>query len=309
MRAQLQAIDEGRSRKQGGKGRGRPTNAAAEKRAKVSAALKLVCDGFLPGETAPPKQKTREELAASAQKHSADHAPKPKSVAAAASGLFLVSQKAPDADGSDTDDSDHDEPDAVDDLEGKSSSPSEQSAGALAPSESTSGAAPVPPARKARKSPGKVPLSAQQQRQIDKPVDEVKAGTADRFRFAPPDPTMVRGAFTTAAFTMLGVIVWLPHLLWRHLKIPPQPPCPKHGFDCVVKQHGTKVVRPRRYVGVNLHDCGWLVGSCHKCMTCMAERAAAKSQGLPFKHLHYIIFAATTRDPSPSMPWWKSGNS
>ena len=28
------------------------------------------------------------------------------------------------------------------------------------------------------------------------------------------------------------VLVWLPHILWRRHGIPPQPPCPRHGFDC-----------------------------------------------------------------------------
>ena len=90
----------------------------------------------------------------------------------------------------------------------------------------------------------KVVLSSAQQAEIDKHVRQVKAGTADRFRFTPPEPTM-RSVFTTVAFTLLSVIVGLPHKLWQHLGIPSQPPCPVHGFDSGVKDHTARKWRGR----------------------------------------------------------------
>jgi hypothetical protein len=127
-----------------------------------------------------------------------------------------------------------------------------------------------------------------QQREIEKNVRTVVEGRADRFEFAPPHPTMAR-KFSAVLFCLLPVIVWLPHLLLSHCGVPPQPPCPVHGFDCNVTQHGKKLAPPRRFVGLFLERCGWLVGSVHKCDKYMEAYLERKTNGTLRKTDHYFF--------------------
>ena len=126
------------------------------------------------------------------------------------------------------------------------------------------------------------------EREIEKNVRTVVEGRADRFEFAPPHPTMAR-KFSAVLFCLLPVIVWLPHLLWSHCGVPPQPPCPVHVFDCNVTQHGKKLAPPRRFVGLFLERCGWLVGSVHKCDKYMEAYLERKTNGTLRKMDHYFF--------------------
>ena len=168
-------------------------------------------------------------------------------------------------DSSGSEDSDHDEPievgeDEDDDVAGNDARGRRSVPAANA-------------ARPKRRSPGKAPLQPAQITFINKCVGKVESGIADDFMFKPPRASMQQ-IVDVVGHALTWVLVWLPHILWRRHGIPPQPPCPRHGFDCTVKPHGKKSARPRRYVDVFLSNCGWLVGTVHKCVQCQRERAA-----------------------------------
>jgi len=72
-------------------------------------------------------------------------------------------------------------------------------------------------------------VSEAQQDFIVKCTGKVTSHTADNYKFMPPCASI--GPRASAALFMLEmVVVWLPHIIWRKLGIPPQPPCPVHGF-------------------------------------------------------------------------------
>ena len=126
-------------------------------------------------------------------------------------------------DSSGSEDSDHDEPievgeDEDDDVAGNDARGRRSVPAANA-------------ARPKRRSPGKAPLQPAQSTFINKCVGKVESGIADDFMFKPPRASMQQ-IVDVVGHALTWVLVWLPHLLWRRHGIPPQPPCPRHGFDC-----------------------------------------------------------------------------
>ena len=86
------------------------------------------------------------------------------------------------------------------------------------------------------------------------------------------------------------VVVWLPHIIWHKLGIPPQPPCPEHGFpdegeDDFVMSKG--MARPRRFCGVTRDTSGFIVGSLHMCTKCKAEKDQMADESVEKKAKHY----------------------
>jgi len=274
----------------------------------AEAELARLRSGLLPGEKEPAPARSDATLIASASRHSADHATPPRTLAAAAAAKPPIAAKpivtaqpsaakpaaaadvAPAND--DSDDSDHDEPlEAEDDVEAlggadgaaaaaaPAAAAAVSAAAAAAPAAAAAAPAAAPKIRSGRAETRKAPISSAQKAEIVKNVREVKSGHAARFVFPPPCASMRRGVFSALSFTLLNVIVWLPHLLWSYLGVPQQPPCPTHGFDCVVKNYRSKMARPRRFVCVFLKYCGWLVGSIHSCDECKEMRKALKDAG------------------------------
>ena len=45
---------------------------------------------------------------------------------------------------------------------------------------------------------------------------------------------------SASLFLLEMVVVWLPHIIWRKLGIPSQPPCPVHGFPEEGEEDSTK---------------------------------------------------------------------
>jgi hypothetical protein len=155
-----------------------------------------------------------------------------------------------------------------------------------------------------RASPGKVNKSPMQKQFEEDCISKVESGSARDFYFHPPEASMRRGIFSSIAFTLASVIVWMPHFLWKHLRVPSQPPCPRCGFEGEVKAHGRAPAR--RFSGLSLGDCGWIVGSVHRCMTCFAKREHLKSDGQPYKHIttYFRSFNPDVTAQYASHPRW-----
>lgn len=134
-----------------------------------------------------------------------------------------------------------------------------------------------------------------------KQIKEGRFPDGRRFVFEPEEPTM-QSRFSKIAYTMLTVIVWLPQYLWRHLGVPHQPPCPRHGFHDGVTEHDT--ARPRYYCDMFRGSSGWVVGTVHSCCKCKAEKAKMKQDGDPQyeEHTHYF----RTYDPRVTEAYFKS---
>ena len=77
--------------------------------------------------------------------------------------------------------------------------------------------------------PKEAKVSKAQQDFIVKCAGKVTSHTADNYKFMPPCASIAPRA-SAALFMLEMVVVWLPHIIWRKLGIPPQPPCPEHGF-------------------------------------------------------------------------------
>jgi hypothetical protein len=147
-------------------------------------------------------------------------------------------------------------------------------------------------------------LSSAQLQEYKKNMQAVKAGTASNFQFHPPSPAMAL-RFKKSSYTLSGSIIWAPHYLFKHLRIPLQPPCPVHGFVQQVTEH--QVARPRYYSGLTLGTSGWLGGTVHKCQLCKSDRAALKAAGdLSYKDKHCFFRSynpAVTRQYFQSARW------
>ena len=312
LQEHLKANKKARQVKHGGTG-GRMNSEAQAIEDDLKARLLRVNMGLLPGEDLPAKAPSDAVLMAAAARHPADHAPQVRRVAAAAAAappaaataaaaaaaappniaLPAAATAAAASAVAGGDDPDHDD---LLEVEGES----EGEEGARANGGAAAAAQPAASVRSKRKATGKAPLLPVQQREIEKNVRTVVEGRADRFEFAPPHPTMAR-KFSAVLFCLLPVIVWLPHLLWSHCGVPPQPPCPVHGFDCNVTQHGKKLAPPRRFVGLFLERCGWLVGSVHKCDKCMEAYLERKTNGTLRKTDHYFFFARPCNTPPDAL--------
>ena len=120
----------------------------------------------------------------------------------------------------------------------------------------------APKLKRARQAP---PLTQAQRDECKRHMQAVKAGIATNFEFLPPAPTMSR-RFKKSAYRLSNTIVWAPQYLFKHLRIPEQPPCPTHGFVHGITEHSN--ARPRYCSGLTLGTSAWLQGTVNHCKLC-----------------------------------------
>ena len=235
------------------KGSGRPPKtgpAGSELKNEWEHKLARLQRGLLPGESDGAGARKAEQLLAAAQAHPADHAG-----AGDASRHDYAQHRAAQwnnlpargggAAAAGDPDADHDDPDGGGDGGG---------GGAWDDSSDDE-----PP----EQCPKSDKVSKAQHDFITKCTHKVVSRTADNYKFLPPCASMQPRA-SAALFLLKMVVVWLPHVIWRKLGIPPQSPCPVHGLPMADENDFVTpkgMAQPRRFCGVTHDTSGFLVGS------------------------------------------------
>lgn len=296
MAVLLRIANERRGKGKGSVKKGGPNGSLAKD--KASNELARLRRGLLPGEFDEAAPRSHAELLRAAATHAADHA------AAGSTNRHDHAQVRRDAwgalgaggdgdDAADEIDLRHDDPDgAADGPGGGGEGPSGDGDGGGGDDDDGGGDDEYAQEIEVQASKRRPvhPISSAQDAFNKECVSKVRNGTAEHFIFIPPCASMRKRA-SAALFALQMAIVWLPHVLWRALGAPLEPPCPDHGFPApgetsFVKQHG--MAPPRRFTGVTRETSGYIIGSVHTCAKCKAEKdalhgAAKKAKSFSFR--------------------------